>query len=122
MYQVPATVWNRIAETETLATEWAELTFPLPEAELEEALELEAARIQAEHKTSPSLTLAYLKVMPLLWEREAIAAFVADNPALAGALPNVETVEEAVRIATLDHPITTREQDKLASLLTIQPT
>jgi len=105
-----------------LATEWAELMFPLPDDVLMDALDREADRLMAEHKISPSLTLAYLKTMPLLWERKAIAAFVADNPALGGALPNVETVEEAIRIATLDHPITTREQDKLASLLMIQPT
>jgi hypothetical protein len=39
VHQASATVWNQIAETQTLETEWALQMFPLPEDQLQVALD-----------------------------------------------------------------------------------
>ena len=115
MHQVSAAIWNRIAETQTLATEWAQQMFPLPEADLDKALEREEARVGA--RANPHVAAAYLKIMPLLWERTAISSFLRENPNLRHALPTIEDLGEAMEIATRDFRLTAWEQVKLRALL-----
>ena len=120
MYQAPARVWNEIARTQTLKTAWAKRMFPLDSETMAEWLDEELDRIAA---TGPSkaLVASYLKIMPLLWENEAIAEFVTTNPDLIPALPSVESVKEAVLIATMDYRMDEAEQEELADLLNQKP-
>lgn len=121
MYQIAARVWNQIAETQPLQTEWAQQMFPLPQDELNKALDLEADRVAAEVGGDRQVALAYLSVMPLLWERKAISRFLTENASLIQALPPIETVPEAVNAASMDRPLTSTQQNRLATLLQVLP-
>lgn len=119
MYQAPAAIWNEIAETQTLRTGWAEQMFPLPQADLDRALENEAAKV-AELAGSQVVAAAYLVVMPLLWEAQAIRAWVQEAGPHA-SLPPVETVDGAVALAQGDYPLTAGEAQILRELLLVEP-
>lgn len=119
MYQVPTAVWNQIAETQDLETEWAKLMFSLPEDDQEAAVAEEELRLATE-TGSAILGLAYLTVMPLLWERKAIRLWkeeYGENP----GLPSIETVQEAVILASKDRPLTVEMQRTLSDMLSTEP-
>lgn len=120
MHQAPAAIWNQIAETQTLATTWAEQMFPLPPEDLDLALQAEEERL-TEQAGSAKVAAAYLTVMPLVWEREAIAAFQAEN-GMQASLPMIETAQEAVIVASKDFPMTQAEQKILHGMLQTAPT
>lgn len=121
MHQVDPTVWNRIAETQELRTEFARRVFPMePDAQAAE-LALLSARLEAEGVRPPEVRAAYALAMPLLWENRAIQAFVKENPGLAPGLPDVADVTEAVAISSMEFPMTIEQQAQLARLLRIPP-
>lgn len=120
MHQAPAAIWNRIAETQTLATEWAEQMFPLPDDQMDAALVVEEARLTPE-AGSAKVAAAYLMVMPLVWERKAIRAYQDEN-GMVGSLPMIETAQEAVIVASNDFPLTMAEQKTLHKMLRTRPT
>lgn len=119
MHQVSATIWNQIAESQPLKTDWAKQMFPLPEADLETALDREHARISA--NAGEVVAAAYLKIMPLLWERTAILNYLKDNPSLTHALPEVTSVSEAVDLASRDFRLSNPERARLTTLLQGEP-
>lgn len=117
MHQVPADVWNQIAEQQPLATDWAKQVFPMPGDQMDVALEREEERLG-----NDALAAAYLKVMPLLWERTAISNFLKDNPSLRWALPEVISIAEAVHLAKLDFQSLTEPQlQRLGQMLKKPP-
>lgn len=120
MFQAPATIWNAVAETGPLRTPWAEQMFPLPQEMLDRALAAETERLRAE-TGSDLLPAAYLTVMPLLWEREAIAR-LAKRAGPVGSLPALETVDDALAVATGDFLLTQDEKAQLRRMLLIKPT
>jgi hypothetical protein len=117
MHQVPPEVWNRIAETQPLETEWAQQMFPLPGDLMDKALERESAELKKAGNPAP-VVAAFHRLAPLVWESEAIAAFVREEPNAAGALPNVVDADEAVMLASMDSALTASEQKQLRQLLT----
>lgn len=119
MHQAPAAIWNKIAETQTLATTWAEEMFPLPSEELDAALATEEDRL-IKDAGSAKVAAAYLMVMPLLWERKAIRAFQ-DSNGMVASLPLIETAQEAVIVASKDFPMTRAEQKTLNGMLQTAP-
>ena len=119
VHQVATRVWNEIGETVPLKTDWAKQMFPLPPSEMEKALDLEQERLSKADR--PVVVAAYLLVMPLLWEREAIAKFKRAHPEMMDALPNVESVQEAVMLASTEFPLDKRQQQRLARLLQTAP-
>ena len=119
MYQAPATIWNAVAEAGPLRTAWAEQMFPLPQDSLDKALAAEAARIE-EEPGSDALAAPYLTVMPLLWESEAISRLLEQTGPIA-SLPPVETVDEAMAIATNDFLLTAPEKATLREMLLAPP-
>lgn len=120
MHQAPAAIWNAIAETQDLKTAWAKQMFPLPAEEMELALEREEQRLMDEGN-SGQVASAWLLTMPLLWEQDAIRAFKAMGGP-GNSLPMVETVQEAVMLASREYPMTTAQQASLAKLLETPPT
>ena len=114
MQQAPAQTWNRIAETQTLQTAWAQQMFPLPEPDLEKALLSEESKLTAETGSS-RVAIAFLLVAPLLWERAAIAAYQDETDEMS--LPIVETVQEAVMLASKEYALTMDQQKSLNDLL-----
>lgn len=121
MHQASARVWNQIAEQQPLATAWAKQMFPLPSDLLDAALEKEESRL-ARETNDPVVASAYLKVMPLLWERTAISNFLQDNPSLSPALTPMADTSEAVMIASKDFQLTVSQKKKLRRLLDVRPT
>ena len=121
LHQAATRYWNEIAESQPLKTEWAQQMFPLPQEDMDLALEKEEARLTRE-TSNPVLASAYLKIMPLLWENRAISNFLKDNPSLRIAMPPLESVSEALMVARMDFQLTTRELMKLGEMLKEPPT
>lgn len=121
MHQAAAKYWNLIAETQPLATEWAQQMFPLPQSEMDLALDREEQRLLAEG-VEPVVAAAYLKLMPLLWERTAISSFLRENPELRAAMPPLESLSEALRVAAMDFQMTGSRLKRLQQLLQKKPT
>ncbi len=129
MHQVAANVWNQIGSTVPLATGWAQQMFPLPPQDLEKALQVEETRIATEAAAMEPkaeqpdyLTAgAYLLVMPLLWEHEAISQFLTEHPEMQRALPTVETVQDAVDLASEEFVLDSTQRQKLGALLQQEP-
>lgn len=119
MHQVATRVWNEIGETVPLATTWAQQMFPLPTDQMAKALDREEKRLSMKDK--PVVVAAYLLVMPLLWERAAIAKFKTEHPEMIEVLPEVESVQEAVMLASQEFPLDKRQQQRLARLLQTEP-
>lgn len=119
MYQVPTAIWNQVAETNALTTEWGRKVFPLPEEDQEAEVAAEEQRL-AQETGSSKLAIAYLMVMPLLWERRAIRIFKDRNGENPG-LPSIETVQEAVIVASKDLGLTIDQQRTLSSMLSKTP-
>ena len=120
MQQAGAPIWNAIAETQALRTTWAEAMFPLPGPMMDEALQAEQERLAGE-AGDPLVAAAYLRVMPLVWEAEAIKGYLAKtgpNP----ALPQIETAQEAAMLASRDYPMTSSQIKKLHAMLRTEPT
>ena len=121
MHRHPAEVWNAIAETQDLRTSWAAAMFPLPQEVLDEEMAAEMKRLTKE-AGSETVALAYLAVMPTLWEAPAVQAFKATGDPLGDGLTVMETVQMAVIAASRDYGLTTQDQIKLEKLLQTAPT
>ena len=121
MHRHPAEVWNAIAETQDLRTSWAEAMFPLPQDVLDDEMAAEMKRLTKE-AGSETVALAYLAVMPTLWEAPAVQAFKATGDPLGDGLTVMETVQMAVIAASRDYGLTTQDQIKLEKLLQTAPT
>lgn len=122
MHQVASSIWNQIAEQESLSTEWAQQIFGLPPEEMDQAINAELERLTPELGGDKALASTYLEVMPLLWENAAIRRYLSRHPDLLGALPEVLTADEAVMLASQDHRLTKSDQKLLKSLLQKPPT
>jgi hypothetical protein len=121
MHQAPAAVWNQIAETQPLRTTWAQQMFPMPPEAMEDALAQEEERLTKETGSS-TLASAYLRVMPLLWERTAISKFLQENPSQSPALGQIPAdSHEATVLASQDFPLTAPQMKRLHRMLQTEP-
>jgi hypothetical protein len=113
---VAAKIWNEIAEQANLKTSWAKKAFRMNEDEL---IELEDKEYEAleNRDVEPEVIRAFLDVRHLLTERVAIAAYVKKHPELRGALPEVNSVNEAILLVTGDWPLSPSETSQLKELL-----
>lgn len=116
MNQVPTAVWNRIAQTQTLATAWAKMLFSMTPSEMDQALEIQREKMTKAGYSS-TVIVAYQTLAPLLAESQAIQAFVASNPELATALPDVLTAGEALHYAVLEWRMGEKDAQTLLELL-----
>jgi hypothetical protein len=82
---------------------------------------MEEDRIVRDHKVAPIVAAAYLLVMPLLWERRAIRTFKDQHPEMNRALPPVETVEDAVEMASEEFALDSNQKQQLDALLEKPP-
>lgn len=123
MYSIPARILNDIYKTQKkrLVTPFAKRVFKLPEMEIDQQVGEREKELKKEGVSLP-VRLAYMTVMPLLWEREAIAAYLREKElGTSPVLPNITTVEEAVYLGNLDFPMDENEQNKLRELLRLTP-
>lgn len=118
MYQTPAAILNRIAQQQTLKTQWATNLFRLDQDELNEVLEQQADALEASGEDLPVI-LAYQKIAPVLAEQEAITRYIltTDSMALRQSLPDVETPDEAVKAMQTEHRLSAPQSKRLKTLL-----
>ena len=113
---VAAKIWNEIAEQGNLGTSWAQKAFRMNEDELIELEDREYQELE-DKNVDPEVIRAFLDVRHLLTERAAIAAYVKKHPELRGALPEVNSVNEAILLVTGDWPLSQSETLQLRELL-----
>jgi len=120
MYFAAAPIWNEIARTQKLRTQWAKDRFSMDCDQISEAFDKEAEHLDAAGINS-TVVHSYLTVKPLLLENVAISHFIMDTgrDLLRMALPEICTVDEAVMIADMDRngAMTDVQQKQLADLL-----
>lgn len=113
---VPPTVLQGIKNTGLMATPQLSAIFSMSAPELMEKHEQLALSL-TKQGVNRSTALAYLDVMPLLIERRAISEYVRRNPDLMGALPNLETPEEAAEVGAAERDLTPGQAGVLLTLL-----
>src|SRR5690625_1130154 len=118
MYQLPQAIWNQLAHEQPIRTQWARKMFNLTEQEIDQALEEEANKLSQKNYSNKAI-LAYQTMLPLLLENEAIRKFqqTEDNPELMEMLPEIYSVEEALRLATAEYRLMDNERRELQQLL-----
>lgn len=116
MVSLPARIWNEIAHQGQLRTRWARKVFVLDEAGIQSSEETDADKLDQDG-VDPMVVQAYLDARPLLLEREAIARYVATHPDLRAALPEVNSINEAILTVTGDWPLSQSETAQLKTLL-----
>lgn len=115
MLQVAAPIWNEVAK-EGLATNFGKRLFRLSQEQQNDLLDREANVLQQQGHSQKAVR-AFQEVAPLLGERQAIARFVKKNPGQRQALPEVNSLQEAVMLASQSHLLTTPQQRELENLL-----
>lgn len=118
MMQVHAEIWNEIAQTQPLETRWARQAFALDQEQLTALLE-DWGNLLAKAGHSPGVVLAYQVLTPLVIERRAIQAYLAETekPDLMGALPEINSPAEALTLAARDYKLTPRDLSDLEAML-----
>ena len=118
MLQVPAEIWNEIAQMPSMRTATGKKLFSMNQDEMTDALERQA-KLLAKAGRDPKLIAAYQEIYPILMEREAISDYLQKTGRLElrGALPDVETPAEAVTVATMEHGLTEKQASELLGML-----
>ena len=112
---IAAPIWNEIAQTQPLKTEWARKAFVLDGLAMAELEDREWKTIKAKSDSETAAALTDMK--PLLLENVAIAKFTQEHPELRQALPEVASISEALILASQDYQLSRMQQAKLRGLL-----
>jgi len=115
MLNVAAPIWNEVAK-EGLRTPLFQRLMPMDQDAMTKAHDQEVERLEQEG-TAPTVALAYMKVAPLLAERQAIQSYVAKNQRWRHALPSVTSIEQAVAMMSKSRQLTSAQQTQLSNLL-----
>src|SRR5687767_6410446 len=122
MLQANPATWNKIAATQALETTWAADLFGQAPDELVQAVVDEEEKLARKLAVRPTVAMVLIKMGALLWERKAIARYLQSHPQDQAALPNLESVDEAMDLVKVDHPtLTPAEQTKLREMLRRPP-
>lgn len=118
MYQVPAPIWNQIAQTQPVGSAYWLSLMEKDQQQLTEAL----AKLESDLErkgADAAVTRSYLLVAPLLRETVAISRYVdaQASPELRSCLPEVTSINEAVALATQEFRLKPSQQTRLAELL-----
>ena len=114
---VATPIWNEIARTQTLKTEWARKAFALNDQEMSELENREYQELKP--RVGQTVAAAFSDLKPLLLENQAISRYIQaqGDPALRQALPEVVSIAEAIAIASMDRPLSPSQQTSLQNLL-----
>lgn len=117
MTSVAAPIWNGIAKTQTLKTPWARRTFKMTGNQMAEAENEEYQSLKL--RVGNEVATAYADVKPLLLENVAISRYIQEqgDQDLRQALPEVISIAEAIALASMERPLSRKQQTSLASLL-----
>lgn len=119
MYQVPAQVWNQIAQQPEIKHQSLKYLMSMPQDEMDETLQGQASQLE-QNGASDSVINAYQTLAPLLAENQAISAYIekTGNSDLRKALPEVISAPEALAVANQDYQLSEAEQQQLLKMLT----
>ena len=118
MRHLPQAVWNKIADQPEMKQETLKTLFKMTPESLDLALDEQAERLtKSGHEDK--VILAYQTVIPLLLENQAISAYLikTDDLALRQALPEIQTVNEALLVAQKEYRLTVKQNQSLQQLL-----
>ncbi len=122
MRQVAQSIWNQIAKRPEMRYPAMKRLFSMKPEQVDAILDEQAEKLEAAGEPD-SVILGYQLVAPLLFEREAIQAFVLSTESfgLRSALPEILSVDEGVRIAAMEYRLTDQEMVRLQNLLEASP-
>lgn len=122
MFQVANPIWNQIARQPEMKSEQMKALFSLPPDAMNRALDKQA-ELLAKAGSQPRVINAYQVVAPLLLERPAIQAYLerTESSHLAKVLVDLESVAEALDLATTEYRLTNQERSALKTLLQRSP-
>jgi hypothetical protein len=114
---IVAPIWNEIAKM-GLRSQWARERFNLEDSEqLLQAYNKEAKQLEKKGIPNPVL-MAFLDAKPLLLERDAIVRYKEQSSGwMDHALPEVNSINEAVILLTPDYMLNRSQQQQLTKLL-----
>lgn len=114
---VAAPIWNEIAKTQTLRTEWARKAFALDDQAMSELENREYQELKP--KVGQAVATAFSDLKPLLLENQAISRYIQaqGDQSLRQALPEVVSIAEAIALASMDRPLSPLQQTSLQNLL-----
>ena len=115
MLQVAAPIWNQVAK-EGMRTSLGRRMFHLSQDQLTDRIQREAENLQG-RGFHPRVVRAAQTVAPLLAERHAISSYLVKHPQYSQALPEVNSVQEAIILASKEFLLTTPQQKELEKLL-----
>ena len=115
---VATPIWNEIAETQELRTEWGKMAFRLDHEKQVDLVEQEYEAL-LKRGVSEEAAKAVMDMKPLLLENLAISRHIqrTESLHLRNALPEVTTISEAVMLATAEDSLTASQQQELSRLL-----
>ena len=119
MHNLPAQVWNKIAQTVPLRLKASASLMAMTQQQLDNELESQAQALRKSGNSSLVIA-AYQQMMMPLAEQQAISAYISQTgeSELRQALPDVQTAAEAVALATNDLPLTGPDRTQFLQLLT----
>lgn len=115
---IPANVLNAIQASGRMQNPQLSKMFSMSDEQLAEKHDSLTLDLMKQGMDRPT-ALAYLDVMPLLVERKAIAQYLASSnrPDLQGALPNLETPDEAATVGTKNRNLNPEQSESLRRAL-----
>lgn len=116
MDSVAARIWNEIARTQPLRTQWARERFSMNEDQITAQINKDYAAMTSKGM-SKTVAAAFLDVFPFLVERNAIMEFLETRPDLSTALLEINSINEAVIVASQDHLMNPLQQRQLQKAL-----
>ena len=114
MLGISQEIWNKVAQMPTEHS-WVKELLLLPEEKLDEAEDKVAMWLEKRETGEDSMRIVR-EVYPLYLEREAIKAFLKQNPSYSETLMNPQTVEEAVMLGAREAMVSDAEDKNLAEL------
>lgn len=124
MYQLPAQVWNLIAQQPEMQNPSMKALMSMNQEQMDSALQQQADAL-TQNGVPDSVINAYQTMGPLLAESQAISSYIekTGNSDLRKACPEVISAPEALAVAKQDYRLSEPEQQQLLQMLTqLEPT
>lgn len=118
MYQLPAQVWNLIAQQPEMQNPSMKALMSMNQEQMDSALQQQADTL-TQNGVPDNVINAYQTMGPLLAENQAISSYIekTGNSDLRKACPEVISAPEALAVAKQDYRLNEPEQQQLLQML-----